>query len=58
MKHINKFIDTNLMDSEIKRLDKIRQELKRKNAILRTRINRLRKIVSDINQSDDNSDDF
>lgn len=52
MKQISKFIDTNLIDAEIKRLDDLRQELKRKNAALRTRVCRLRKIVSDINQKD------
>jgi len=49
MKHISKFVDTNLIDAEIKRLDDLRQELKRKNAVLRTRICRLKKVVQGIN---------
>lgn len=52
MKQIRKFIDTNLIDAEIKRLDALRQELKKKNAVLRTRVSRLRKVVDSVNQGE------
>lgn len=50
MKQISKFIDTNLLDAEIKRLEEVRQELKKRNAVLRTRVCRLRNIVQGIQQ--------
>ena len=46
MKHIRHFVDTNLIDQEIKRLEQLRDELKKKNAIYRTRIYRLKKLMS------------
>lgn len=52
MKHITKFVDTNLIDAEIKRLDAMRQELKKKNAVLRTRVNRMKKLVESVKQGD------
>lgn len=52
MKHVNKFIDTNLLNDEISRLQDLRDDLKRKNAMYRTRLCRLQKIRDDLEQGD------
>lgn len=49
---MKEFIDTNLISEEIKRLNELRQELKKKNATLRTRVARLTKIIESINQGE------
>ena len=52
MKHIKHFVDTNLIDQEIKRLEQLRDEMKKKNAVYRTRIHRLKKLINDVKQGE------
>ncbi len=50
MNKIHKYLDTNLLAKEINRIQEERAEIKRRQAVLRTRESRLRKILKDLNQ--------
>jgi len=53
MKRIKEFLDLNLLDSEINRLERLVQEIKRDNNKYRMRLRRLRKVRDSVTLNDE-----